>query len=165
MTAGIGGSAYYPSKRTLERLEKLGEELGTASPMKFLAKMRIAGFSTRAIAEKMEMPTNTVRRLLDNKKVPKTKIAVMGGVGNSRPWKAENKARRTAAITAGIRAKKKVHMWDENTTLAEHLESTYGFDSKDRKKHPMCKRIYHRIRVRGLSVQDAVVQVMSKESV
>ncbi len=63
---------YQPANITLRRLEQLGEELGTASPVKYLAKLRLEGFSDRAIEEKLEGILNrgAIRRILKARNIP-----------------------------------------------------------------------------------------------
>jgi len=146
---------YRPSLKTRQRLEQIGEDLSTASPMKLLARMRLEGFSDRAISEKMEIPTKTVMRLLDGKNVPRKPITVMAGVANRRPWKPEDHERRRSAIREAVLVARQVKMWDADTPLSVYCEREFGISSRGREYKRICYAIS-----RGMSVRDAVTFAM-----
>lgn len=151
MTAGIRSSGYFPSKATLVRIDNLSDEID-GSAMRLMAKMRLEGFSDRAIGGKLDLCGKMVGRLLDGKNIPRKPITVMAGVGNARPWNEAHRSRRSKAIAEGARKRKDLLMWNKTTTLAEHCEVVHGIHSRSGEY----RRVIYSIRSRGFSVQDAV---------
>lgn len=120
---------YQPRPKTLKRLARIEFDLGL-KPMRLMHDMAAAGFTSEAIAEKLEIPCKTVRRLLAGKGIVpgKTVLAGRGTKGGPRPWK-NNHQKRIEAITAARNAKaikyqgKTIREWCEHHGV-EHNNST-----------------------------------------